>query len=111
MINFTLNYVISGNDYFKDLIQCFDVMSQHQTLEQIKICIDNQLLNDHIFDKIIQLHNVKPNAQFEIEAQGSHQNNRLENYKTKYQQMKYEKIKHEQMLNVKFKINSRLIQD
>lgn len=74
----------------EELIGWFDMISQHQALERIKIKIRDKVLDFGIFDEIIHLRRAKPNAHFDIRINVHiYDDLVLEEYKNKFEQTKH----------------------
>lgn len=86
-LEFDLLLMMNGNE---ELIRWFDMISQNQTLERIKIRIIDKVLDVDIFDEIINFRRAKSNIHFDIEIE-VHTYNRLvlEEYKKKFEQTKH----------------------
>ena len=97
LVNLELRYSIVNEYEYVRLIELFDFLSQHQTLEQSTIIICDDVLNVDIFDEIINLVRAKPYAQFDFKIAALNHPNNKHVFGSERYQLKFEQTKHKLM--------------
>ena len=85
---FKFNY--DNKNDIKYLIELFDVVSKHKSLQKIELIFGEGLFDLKIFEELISLHHAKPNLQIRIHDHNNHKNRQfIDEYKKKYEETKH----------------------
>ena len=88
---FIFSFDDDNENDFGYLIQLFDAVSRHKSLQKIKFIFGEGLFNLKLFEKLISLHHAKPNLQIRIHDCNSNHKNRqlIDEYKKKHEETKH----------------------
>ena len=76
---FVWNQINLSNDNLLSLLSCFDILSEHESLQNAKFEIEdsNMKLNKHFFEKFIEFCLIKPNTKIIIKIPKEYQTEKV----------------------------------